>query len=191
MVGVHPTHRRRGLLVRMMEEQLADVVGTRRAARGAHRVSESAIYGRFGYGLATFSSFWTLPDGGHDVRAAEHRRRAVPTPRSRGPRSTRGSAALRRSAQASRRRGRRGAPSGSSTRSATAPTGEGRDASFTVGARIDRRARRRLRAVPDQGRLAGRDRRRTRSRSSTCTRSTTRSRPRCGSSSSTSTSSRT
>jgi predicted acetyltransferase len=59
MVGVHPTHRRRGLLVRMMEEQLADV-----AARGEPlavlTASESAIYGRFGYGLATFSTFWTL-----------------------------------------------------------------------------------------------------------------------------------
>jgi predicted acetyltransferase len=59
MVGVLPTHRRRGLLVRMMEEQLADV-----AARGEPlavlTASESAIYGRFGYGLATFSTFWTL-----------------------------------------------------------------------------------------------------------------------------------
>jgi predicted acetyltransferase len=59
MVGVHPTHRRRGLLVRMMEDQLADV-----AARGEPlavlTASESAIYGRFGYGLATFSTFWTL-----------------------------------------------------------------------------------------------------------------------------------
>ena len=63
MVGVHPTHRRRGLLVRMMEEQLADV-----AARGEPlavlTASESAIYGRFGYGLATFSTFWTLPTEG-------------------------------------------------------------------------------------------------------------------------------
>jgi predicted acetyltransferase len=63
MVGVHPTHRRRGLLVRMMEEQLADV-----AARGEPLAvliaSESAIYGRFGYGLATFATFWQLPTDG-------------------------------------------------------------------------------------------------------------------------------
>ncbi|MEX1008815.1 MAG: GNAT family N-acetyltransferase [Acidimicrobiia bacterium] len=65
MVGVHPTHRRRGLLVRMMEEQLADV-----AARGEPlavlTASESAIYRRFGYGLATFSTFWTLRTEGTD-----------------------------------------------------------------------------------------------------------------------------
>jgi predicted acetyltransferase len=63
MVGVHPTHRRRGLLVRMMQRQLADV-----AARGEPlavlTASEAGIYSRFGYGLATFSSFWTLPTEG-------------------------------------------------------------------------------------------------------------------------------
>jgi predicted acetyltransferase len=59
MVGVHPTHRRRGLLVRMMEEQLADVV-ERSEPLAVLTASESAIYGRFGYGLATFSTFWSL-----------------------------------------------------------------------------------------------------------------------------------
>jgi predicted acetyltransferase len=59
MVGVHPTHRRRGLLVRMMEDQLADVI-ERAEPLAVLTASESAIYGRFGYGLATFSSFWTL-----------------------------------------------------------------------------------------------------------------------------------
>ena len=59
MVGVHPTHRRRGLLVRMMEEQLADVAA-RAEPLAVLTASESAIYGRFGYGLATFSTFWTL-----------------------------------------------------------------------------------------------------------------------------------
>ena len=59
MVGVHPTHRRRGLLVRMMEEQLADVAA-RSEPLAVLTSSESAIYGRFGYGLATFSTFWTL-----------------------------------------------------------------------------------------------------------------------------------
>ena len=59
MVGVHPTHRRRGLLVRMMEEQLADVAA-RSEPLAVLTASESAIYGRFGYGLATFSTFWSL-----------------------------------------------------------------------------------------------------------------------------------
>jgi predicted acetyltransferase len=63
MVGVHPTHRRRGLLVRMMEEQLADVAA-RSEPLAVLTASESAIYGRFGYGLATFSTFWTLPTEG-------------------------------------------------------------------------------------------------------------------------------
>lgn len=63
MVGVHPTHRRRGLLVRMMEEQLADVAA-RAEPLAVLTASESAIYGRFGYGLATFSTFWTLRTDG-------------------------------------------------------------------------------------------------------------------------------
>jgi predicted acetyltransferase len=63
VVGVLPTHRRRGLLRRMMREQLDDV-----AARGEPlavlTASEAAIYGRFGYGLAAFSAWWTLPTEG-------------------------------------------------------------------------------------------------------------------------------
>ncbi len=51
-VGVLPTHRRRGLLTAMMARQLGDY-----AAAGYPlamlTASESAIYGRFGYGLAT------------------------------------------------------------------------------------------------------------------------------------------
>jgi predicted acetyltransferase len=51
-VGVFPTHRRRGLLARMMRRQLDDV-----AERGEPlailTASEGGIYGRFGYGVAT------------------------------------------------------------------------------------------------------------------------------------------
>lgn len=51
-VTVAPTHRRRGLLQRLMTEDLADA-----AARGlplaALTVSEGGIYGRFGFGVAT------------------------------------------------------------------------------------------------------------------------------------------
>src|SRR5262245_60064173 len=52
IAGVLPSHRRRGLLRRMMEAQLADVAerGTPIAALWA---SEETIYGRFGYGLAS------------------------------------------------------------------------------------------------------------------------------------------
>jgi predicted acetyltransferase len=59
VVGVHPTHRRQGLLRRMMDMQLDDV-----AARGEPlavlNASESVIYSRFGYGLATFITHWTM-----------------------------------------------------------------------------------------------------------------------------------
>jgi predicted acetyltransferase len=52
VVGVLPTHRRRGVLRSMMTHQLDDV-----AARGEPiavlTASESSIYGRFGYGVAT------------------------------------------------------------------------------------------------------------------------------------------
>lgn len=51
-VGVLPTHRRRGLLRRMMEVQLDDVV-ERGEAIAVLTASDAGIYGRFGYGLAT------------------------------------------------------------------------------------------------------------------------------------------
>src|SRR5690348_16098260 len=52
MVGVAATHRRRGVLTSMMRRQLDDVRswGEPLAVLTA---SEPAIYGRFGYGLAT------------------------------------------------------------------------------------------------------------------------------------------
>ena len=54
VVGVYPTHRRRGALRGMMEAQLADI-----HARGepiaALWASEATIYGRFGYGLAAWA----------------------------------------------------------------------------------------------------------------------------------------
>ena len=52
-VGVLPTHRRRGILTRLMARQLDDI-----AERGEPlallTASEGGIYGRFGYGAATF-----------------------------------------------------------------------------------------------------------------------------------------
>jgi predicted acetyltransferase len=51
-VGVLPSHRRRGILTQMMREQLDDV-RSREEPLAILWASEAAIYGRFGYGLAT------------------------------------------------------------------------------------------------------------------------------------------
>ncbi|HUF60198.1 MAG TPA: GNAT family N-acetyltransferase [Actinomycetota bacterium] len=51
MVGVHPTHRRRGINTRMMRAIL-DQAADRAEPLAALFASEGAIYGRFGYGLA-------------------------------------------------------------------------------------------------------------------------------------------
>jgi predicted acetyltransferase len=52
VVGVLPTHRRRGLLRRMMEAQLKEM-RERGEPIAALWASEETIYGRFGYGLAS------------------------------------------------------------------------------------------------------------------------------------------
>ncbi|KUN83440.1 hypothetical protein AQJ66_18725 [Streptomyces bungoensis] len=76
MVSVAATHRRRGVLTSMMRRQLDDVraLGEPLAALTA---SEPAIYGRFGYGAATFQLqadidtsrvTLALPAGTEDVR---------------------------------------------------------------------------------------------------------------------------
>ncbi len=51
MVGVHPTHRRRGINTKMMRAVL-DQAAERSEPLAALFASEGAIYGRFGYGLA-------------------------------------------------------------------------------------------------------------------------------------------
>lgn len=61
-VGVHPAHRRRGLLRAMIDDHM-----TRSLARGeavsALYAAEPAIYGRFGYGLAAQDVRLTVPRG--------------------------------------------------------------------------------------------------------------------------------
>jgi predicted acetyltransferase len=52
VVGVLPTHRRRGILGRMMRAQLADI-RERGEPLAALWASEETIYGRFGYGMAS------------------------------------------------------------------------------------------------------------------------------------------
>ena len=52
-VGVLPSHRRRGLLTTLMRQQLSDIHERGEEAFAALWASESAIYGRFGYGMAS------------------------------------------------------------------------------------------------------------------------------------------
>lgn len=61
-VGVLPTHRRRGVLTALMDRQLQDLHAAGCAA-AALWASESAIYGRFGYGAAAWNLSVTLPHG--------------------------------------------------------------------------------------------------------------------------------
>ncbi|GAA4598841.1 putative acetyltransferase [Actinoplanes octamycinicus] len=53
-VGVRPTHRRRGLLTTLMTRQLNDIAAAGREPIAVLWASETAIYPRFGYGLATY-----------------------------------------------------------------------------------------------------------------------------------------
>jgi predicted acetyltransferase len=75
VVGVYPTHRRRGILRAMMRAQLDDA-----HARGepiaALWASEETIYGRFGYGIASWSGDVTITrDRGAFARPLERRGR--------------------------------------------------------------------------------------------------------------------
>ena len=68
MVGVLPTHRRRGVLTRMMERQLSDI-HERGEPLAALTASESVIYGRFGYGIVSMHEEWSI-DKEHSELAA-------------------------------------------------------------------------------------------------------------------------
>jgi predicted acetyltransferase len=59
-VGVYPTHRRRGVLRSLMDEQLRDVHG-RGEPIAALWASEETIYGRFGYGIAAWAGELAIP----------------------------------------------------------------------------------------------------------------------------------
>ena len=69
IVGVYPTHRRRGVLRSMMEAQLRDV-HERGEPIAALWASEETIYGRFGYGIASWCGEVTDPEGVVVVRPA-------------------------------------------------------------------------------------------------------------------------
>src|SRR5215471_6196655 len=65
VVGVYPTHRRRGALRAMMDTQLRDI-HERGEPIAALWASEETIYGRFGYGVASWAGELRVP---HDVDA--------------------------------------------------------------------------------------------------------------------------
>jgi predicted acetyltransferase len=62
LVAVLPTHRRRGILSALMRRQLADV-HERGEAVAALFASEAGIYGRYGYGRASWHASYTLRAG--------------------------------------------------------------------------------------------------------------------------------
>ncbi|HVF53876.1 MAG TPA: GNAT family N-acetyltransferase [Actinomycetota bacterium] len=81
MVGVLPTHRRQGILTRMMTEQLADI-HQRGEAIAVLWASEASIYQRFGYGLGAWHlditvqrdrAHWRVPPSGRGrARLVQH-----------------------------------------------------------------------------------------------------------------------
>lgn len=72
-VGVHPQFRRRGVLRAMMDDHLRGVRDAGREPVSALWAAEPAIYGRFGYGLASTGLTMTLARGAAmvDVPGAE------------------------------------------------------------------------------------------------------------------------
>ncbi len=62
MVGVLPSHRRRGVLSSLMRQQFGDI-RSRGEAVAALFASESGIYGRYGYGRASWHAAFTLRRG--------------------------------------------------------------------------------------------------------------------------------
>ena len=75
VVGVSPTHRRRGLLRAMMRAELDEAHG-RGEPLAALWASEEPIYGRFGYGPAGFAGEISIQKG-HDAFAAPQGRRGA------------------------------------------------------------------------------------------------------------------
>ena len=89
MVGVMPSHRRRGILTQLMRRELDDALGSGEPL-SILWASEEPIYGRFGYGVATFKAaisadrdriaFRGEPESGARVRLidAEEAARVLP-----------------------------------------------------------------------------------------------------------------
>jgi predicted acetyltransferase len=62
MIAVLPTHRRRGILSALLQQQFRDIAG-RGEALAALFASEAGIYQRFGYGRASWHTYWTVRGG--------------------------------------------------------------------------------------------------------------------------------
>jgi predicted acetyltransferase len=62
-VSVLPTHRRRGILRSMMSRQLSDIAAAGREPIAALWASEATIYGRYGYGPASWTSTFRFQRG--------------------------------------------------------------------------------------------------------------------------------
>ncbi|MFB7111692.1 GNAT family N-acetyltransferase [Streptomyces sp. NPDC056190] len=73
-VGVLPSHRRQGVLSAMMRHQLTEL-RARREFLSVLLASEAPIYGRFGYGPATYTARLTVPH--HEASLAVPRARGV------------------------------------------------------------------------------------------------------------------
>ena len=58
-IAVQPTHRRRGVMARMMHHQIKDIQ-ERGEPLAALFASESIIYGRFGYGIGSLHEQWMI-----------------------------------------------------------------------------------------------------------------------------------
>lgn len=62
-VGVHPDHRRRGVLSALMREHLRWTRDEQHRSLSALKASEASIYGRYGYGVATRELMTTFDQG--------------------------------------------------------------------------------------------------------------------------------
>ena len=69
-VAVQPTHTRQGVMTRMMQRQINDI-HQRGEPLAALFASESLIYGRFGYGVATLQESWRI-DRPHTAYNRQH-----------------------------------------------------------------------------------------------------------------------
>lgn len=68
LVGVSPTHRRRGILRDLMRKQLTEVYESGVEPIAALTASEAVIYGRFGYGLASDHQHITIERKSRELR---------------------------------------------------------------------------------------------------------------------------
>ncbi|MBV9449582.1 MAG: GNAT family N-acetyltransferase [Streptosporangiaceae bacterium] len=61
IIGVKPTHRRRGIMTRMIRHQLRELHEEGLEPVAGLTASESVIYGRFGYGQASYGGYFAVP----------------------------------------------------------------------------------------------------------------------------------